>query len=130
MTWTAEEVRLFLDHVADGPFAAGWHLSALGLRRGEVLGLRWSDVDLEAAEVHVRQSRTPAFGEVAVVEPKTKRGRRTVPLTPEAVSALRRTRQLTMLDNPLIPFASKRDGNRLVVVNQAGDPLHPSTWGH
>ncbi|MFF0911857.1 tyrosine recombinase XerC [Microbacterium enclense] len=57
-TWTAEEVRLFLAHVADSPFAAGWHLSALGLRRGEVLGLRWSDVDLEAAEVHVRQSRT------------------------------------------------------------------------
>lgn len=129
-TWNAQEIRLFLDHVADGPFAAGWHLSALGLRRGEVLGLRWCDVDLDAAEVHVRQSRTPAMGQVAVVEPKTKRGRRTVPLTKEAVSALRRTRQLTVLDNPLVPFQAKRDGSRLVVVNQAGEPLHPTTWGH
>ncbi|PVW05447.1 hypothetical protein DEA06_06825 [Microbacterium sp. Gd 4-13] len=129
-TWTATEVRAFLDHVADGPLVGGWHLTAVGLRRGEVLGLRWCDVDLDAAEVHVRQSRTPAFGEVAVVEPKTKRGRRTVPLTPEAVAALRRTRQQTLLDNPVIPFQAKRDANRLVIVNQAGDPIHPSTWGH
>lgn len=129
-TWTAAEIRAFLDHVADDALAGGWHLTALGLRRGEVLGLRWCDVDLDGAQMHVRQSRTPAFGEVAVVEPKTKRGRRTVPLTPEAVAALRQTRQRTLLDNPVIPFPAKRDDNRLVVVNQAGDPIHPATWGH
>lgn len=78
----------------------------------------------------MRRSRTPAFGKVAVVEPKTKRGRRTVPLTPDAVNALRHCRQLTVLDNPVIPFVSKRDDSRLVIVNQAGEPLHPSTWGH
>lgn len=128
--WTGEEVAAFLAHVADDDLAGGWHLTALGLRRGEVVGLRWCDVDLEAGEVHVRQSRTPAFGEVAVVPPKTKRGRRTVPLTPDAVAALRQTRQRTLLDNPVIPFRMKRDPNRLVIVNQAGEPLHPATWGH
>jgi len=97
---------------------------------GEVVGLRWCDVDLEEAVVHVRQTRTPAFGEVAVVGPKTKRGRRTVPLTPEAVAALRQTRQRTLIENPLIPFQAKRDMERLVIVNQAGEALHPATWGH
>jgi len=53
-----------------------------------------------------------------------------VPLHPAAVSALRQTRQRTVLDSAVIPFASKRDGNRLVAVNQAGEPFHPSTWGH
>lgn len=129
-TWTAADVRSFLAHVADEALAGGWHLTALGLRRGEVLGLRWCDVDLDAGVVHVRQSRTPAFGKVAIVEPKTKRGRRTVPLTPEAVAALRQTRQRTLVENPVIPFAEKRDVNRFVIVNQAGEPIHPSTWGH
>ncbi len=70
------------------------------------------------------------YGTVTIVEPKTKRGRRTMPLTAEAISALRHTRQRTLLDNPVIPFAEKWNGNRLVVVNQAGDPVHPATWGH
>jgi integrase len=128
--WTGDEVAAFLAHVADDDLAGGWHLTAHGLRRGEVIGLRWCDVDLEVGEVHVRQSRTSAFREVAVVPPKTKRGRRTVPLTPAAVAALRQTRQRTLLDNPAIPFSAKRDGNRLVVVNRAGEPVHPDTWGH
>jgi hypothetical protein len=45
-------------------------------------------------------------------------------------AALRQTRQRTLLDNPVIPFQMKRDTNRLVIVNQAGEPLHPATWGH
>lgn len=50
--------------------------------------------------------------------------------TPEVVAALRRTRQQTLLDNPVIPLQAKRDDSRLVIVNQAGEPIHPSTWGH
>ena len=56
-----------------------------GLRASELRGLRWSDVDLKAEEVHVRQ-RADRYG--AIGEPKSRESKRTIPLTPETVSAL------------------------------------------
>lgn len=48
--WSAEQLRLFLDHVADDRLHPAWLLAATtGMRRAEVLGLRWIDVDLDAA---------------------------------------------------------------------------------
>lgn len=50
--WTAEELRTFLDHVADNRLYACYLLAATtGMRRGELLGLRWTDVDLEAGRL-------------------------------------------------------------------------------
>jgi integrase len=48
-----------------------------GLRRGELIGLRWSDVDLAAGVIHVRRGWDPVEGEVA---PKSRQGRRAVPV--------------------------------------------------
>jgi integrase len=134
-TWTGEELSAFLAEVADDDLAGAWHLTALGLRRGEVLGLRWGDVDLENAVVHVRQARVAAYGDedtdengIATNAPKTKRGRRDVPLHPAAVAALRQTRQRTLLDSNVIPFADKRDPKRLVAVDRAGRPIMPDVY--
>lgn len=136
-TWTEEELAAFLVEVADDDLAGAWHLTALGLRRGEVLGLRWGDVDLENAVVHVRQARVAAYGEedadengIATNAPKTRRGRRDVPLHPAALAALRQTRQRTLLDSTVIPFQDKRDPNRLVVVDKAGRPVMPDVYGN
>ncbi len=58
LAWSAEELRLFLAHVADDRLSATWRLLATtGLRRGELLGLRWSDVDLDRGTIAVRQTR-------------------------------------------------------------------------
>ena len=55
--WTVAELARFL-RVADAdPWAAGWRLTACGLRRSEVLGLDWSAVDWESGSVEVRQGR-------------------------------------------------------------------------
>ena len=59
-----------------------------GLRRGEALGLRWADLDLERARLSVRRSLVPINGTVEVHEPKTSRGRRVVALDPFTVSVL------------------------------------------
>jgi len=53
-TWSEAEVRAFLTAAAPDRLHPGWRLSLYGLRRGEVLGLRWADIDLKA--------RTLAFG--------------------------------------------------------------------
>jgi integrase len=67
-----------------------WILAATsGLRRAELLGARWMDVDLEGAALHVRSTRV-AYGALIVTkEPKTARSRRTIPLPQRTVEALR-----------------------------------------
>jgi hypothetical protein len=56
--YTVEEVQSILSAAAQGPNRAGWAIAlALGLGQGEVLGLRWSDVDFESALLWVRKSR-------------------------------------------------------------------------
>jgi integrase len=57
-----------------------------GLRASELRGLRWSDVDLKANELHVRQ-RADRFNKIG--PPKSKTGWRTIPLGPELVHALK-----------------------------------------
>ena len=60
-----------------------------GLRRGETLGLRWSNIDLDGAKLHAQETRV-SYGKVHVTkEPKTARSRRQIPLSPVAVEALR-----------------------------------------
>jgi len=96
-TWSAAEVRQFLDSVAGDRLFAAWRLAAsTGMRRGEIIGLRWSDVDLESGQLAVRQTITTRDSTVVFGEPKTARSRRIVALDTETVVALRswRTRQL------------------------------------
>lgn len=60
-----------------------------GLRQGELLGLRWPDLDLDAGTLSVRQTVQKIDGAWQFVEPKSERGRRTLPLPPQAVATIR-----------------------------------------
>ena len=82
--------------------AAGDRLEALyvvalatGLRQGELLGLRWDDVDLESRRLSVRHTLARVAGKLMLLEPKTDRSRRNLILPDVALAALRahRTRQ-------------------------------------
>jgi integrase len=61
----------------------------LGLRRGELLGLQWEHVDLDAETLHVAQSLQRVGGRLQLKAPKTRKSRRTVPLPPPVVEALK-----------------------------------------
>lgn len=87
-TWTADTATEFLASVSTHRLYAAWQLSLYGLRRGEVLGLRWSDVDLVAKTITVQWNRVDVAGEVVEKEPKTERSNRTLPLDDDLVSAL------------------------------------------
>lgn len=89
-----EQARALLTAAAGDPLEALYVLAVTaGLRQGELLALKWSDIDLDAARLNVCRSVRSVSGEGSIVgEPKTKSGRRNVLLTPLAVAALRRHR--------------------------------------
>jgi integrase len=96
-TWSKEQLRAFLGSVRADRLSPLWHLIAMtGMRRGEALGLRWSDVDLENARLSVRRALIPTNRDVVVSEPKTAKGRRVIALDPATVEVLKAqaTRQL------------------------------------
>ena len=89
-TWTKEQLGAFLKSVADERLSPLWHTIAMtGMRRGEAIGLRWSDVDLEAGRLAVRRALIPSGREVIVSEPKTAKGRRVIAIDPGAVEILK-----------------------------------------
>jgi integrase len=94
---TSEQARALTDASVDDRLSALW-VTALGtgMRQGELLGLRWEDVDLEAGTLRVRHTLARVDGRLTLLEPKTERSRRTIALPEVVVVALRahRTRQL------------------------------------
>lgn len=133
--WKAQELSRFLSGIAGDRLAGAWWLLATtGMRRGEVLGLRWQDVDLDAGRLLISRTlittdvqRAGAPG-MAWGTPKTGKGRRQVALDPSTVSALRahRTRQL---QERLAVGSAYEDGD-LVCCHEDGRPLHPKTFSY
>lgn len=79
--WTAAEAARFLATAQRERLYPAFLLLALyGMRRGEVLGLRWSDVDWEQNQLHVRQQLQQIRGELQVGPVKTSAGKRDLPL--------------------------------------------------
>jgi len=89
-TWTKEQLKAFLAAMRDERLYALWHTIAMtGMRRGEAIGLRWSDVDLEAGRLAVRRALIPNGRDVVVSEPKTIKGRRVIAIDPGTVEVLK-----------------------------------------
>ncbi|HEV2777890.1 MAG TPA: site-specific integrase [Actinophytocola sp.] len=98
MVWTPTLAGAFLDYVAeqDPDFEPLWHLAVKrGLRRGELAGLPWTEIDLDAATLTVSMQLTEVEYEIEEGAPKSAAGERTIPLDAETVQLLRahRTRQ-------------------------------------
>jgi integrase len=123
-TWTAEQLRAFLARVEGERLYAAWLLLAsTGMRRGEVLGLRWVDVDLDLARVAVRQTLVLAGRQVVTSEPKTARGRRSIALDPRTVTALRTWRAAQAAER--LQWGCAWVDSGLVFTREDGTPLHP-----
>lgn len=93
-TWTAEQVQTFAAHINKHPFYPVWLVAVMtGLRRSELLGLRWEDVDLEHSRLSVRQVLVVVDGEPRLKPaPKSRHGYRTVDLDATTLEVLRRHR--------------------------------------
>lgn len=96
-----------------------------GLRRGELLALRWIDVDLDGGTLAVKQSleETPRGG-LRFKEPKSARGRRTVSLSPSVVEVLKERRK-DQLEHRLRLGMGKPPADALVFTTFEGNPRRP-----
>lgn len=121
---TPEQARAFLKAIAGDRLEALYSVAvAVGLRRGEALGLRWKDVDLEKGTIRVRGSLQRVDKKLRLVELKTKRSRRSVALPNVAVSALRRHR-VRQLEERLLAGSRWQDTG-MVFTTKIGTLLEP-----
>jgi integrase len=122
--WTAAELRAFLAAVDGDRLYALWLLAAsTGMRRGELLGLQWSDVDLERARIAVRRSLVTVGHEIVVSDPKTAKGRRSVALDPATVAGLKVWRKYQAAER--LAWGPAWIDSGLVFTREDGRPLHP-----
>ena len=103
--WDAATLREFL--AVSGAHGDRLHplwvlLATTGMRRGEAIGLRWSDVDLDAGRLRVVQTIIQVRSKVTVGEPKTARGRRPVALDAGTVAVLREHRKRSIEQRMLV----------------------------
>ncbi len=124
--WTAEQVRTFLAAVADDRLYALWAiLVTTGMRRGELVGLRWDDVDMERGTLAVSQSHVTVGYAVEKSTPKTPRGRRSVSIDPITAATLKAWRKSQRKER--LVAGSDWEESGLVFTTVTGAPIHPQT---
>ncbi len=125
-TWTAEQLRRFLEHVREDRLYAAWRLAAAtGVRRGELLGLHWYDLDLDGDPPRVRIAET-LVGTRQVSTPKTEEGRRNIDLDPRTVAALRAQRKRQAEEK--LALGPAYDDSELVFCREDGTSIWPRTF--
>ena len=123
---TVKEGRQLLAAARDSRLWAAYELAVrIGLRRGELLGLRWSDVDLHEGVLTVRQALQRVGGELLIVAPKTQRSARRVALPSECVTALRAQRAQQLADRKAASSNWKGTAYGLVFTTTNGTPIEP-----
>lgn len=126
-TLTVEQVETLFAHISGERLEPFVHLALLGLRRGEIGGLRWTAIDLDSTPptLTVTSNRVAVAGGAAEADPKTEAGRRVLPIPDELLPILRRARQRSREEQ--LAAGSKWVGQGYVVADELGNPYHPDT---
>jgi integrase len=123
--WEIDQLVRFLDAIARHRMAPAFYFAAhTGMRRGEVLGLRWRDLDLDAGRVSVRQALVSVAYEATISDVKTGTSRRTIDIDEGIVQ---------VLDDWFKTRTEERDGTTpspddLVFVKADGRSMHPDIF--
>lgn len=122
--WAPAEVAAFRESVTEHRLAACWLLSCYGLRRSEVLGLRWEDIDGDT--VRIRRGRVALGAESVDGLPKSRRSRRDLPMPAELAGALRILK--TAQQREALALGVGWSDDRHIAVHEDGEPLRPEWY--
>jgi integrase len=135
-TWSKAQVHQFLRAIEGSRLEAAWRLSFYGLRRGEVLGLRWEDINLTDKTLTVRQARLRCNHEVLIHPPKSRNGERTLPFDDVLTVCLRRMRKKQAAESEEAGQAYRAElaglpwytGGEYLVTDEIGTPVRPEWY--
>ena len=123
--WTTEQAQAFIEAVHGHRFYAAFYLLlTTGLRRGELLGLRWEDIGADG--LHVRQTVTLVGSQPHVGEPKTAKSRRFVTLPEDVIGVLETHRLEQAKARQLVGSSWQRPD--LVFPSETGTVMHPRNF--
>lgn len=123
--WEIDQLVRFLDAIAPHRMAPAFYFAAhTGMRRGEVLGVRWRDLDVDAGRVSVRQALVSVAYEISISDVKTGTSRRTIDIDDDVVQLLKDWHKVR---------TEERDGiepspDDLVFVKADGTSMHPDIF--
>lgn len=122
--WSSAEALAFLAAAADDPLYPAFALLLLyGMRRGEVLGLRWQDIDLDRSILHIRQQVQRVHGQLYIGPLKTRAGARDLPVLGLARVALAARLDHQQADR--VSLGSAWTDTGLVFTTRTGRPVEP-----
>jgi integrase len=125
-SWEPQELAKFLASIHGTRLEAVWRLAAMtGMRRGEVLGLRWADVDLVAARLSVRHAVVAVAYDVIESTPKSHNAR-VIDLDPETVELLQAHRQRQTQEQE--EWGADYEDHNLIAAKENGSPIHPHSF--
>jgi integrase len=125
--WEAKDVETFLAAIADHRWAVGFQLGVLyGLRRSEVLALRWDDFDPRGRTLRIDESLVAVNRGAVLGDAKNVRSRRLVPLSDDAVRALKR-RRIEQAEERLLA-GTAWEANDLIIATRHGRFVLPRSY--
>lgn len=117
-------VSIFLAYAQETKYFSIYFLAlSTGLRRGELLGLRWQDVDMESKQLSVKQGLVRTKEGLVFQEPKTKLSKRTINLSDDVIREL--TLHKEIQDAQIKAAGEAYQGKDLVFCNELGEPICP-----
>lgn len=123
-TWSTSQARAFIGSIRGDRLEALWILMLTsGMRRGEVIGLKWADVDLDAGRLAVRRARVAIGYQVVWSTPKTAKSARVIALDAATCDVLR-AHGSRQDDEKALVGDSYRDED-ILFAKPDGSPLHP-----
>lgn len=128
-TWTADELAAFLDHARSHRLYAAWHLMcSTGMRRSELLGVRWPNLDLETGRLAVVDTVVPIRNKptLRLGETKSRRSRRVIALDSRTVAVLREHRKRQ--NEERLRAGEAWENLDLVFTDEIGGIYNPDTF--